>query len=167
MQVQEVLGMRTLGWLLLAGTTLSAQSPSPPAAEAAPAPSGQAPAAVVSPMKPVVTVSELMVQVVYPYSDAVFYITTRTPDNDAAWLELQAKTLALAESANLLMMPGRARDQDRWMKDAKLLLDVGTTAYRAAKRRDVEALTALNDELYASCVTCHQDYRPTYRRRLP
>jgi hypothetical protein len=167
MQVQEVLGMRTLGWLLLAGTTLTAQSPSPPAGETPPPRTGQTPEAVTSPLKPVVGVSELMVQIVYPYSDAVFYITTRSPENDTAWLELQAKTLALAESANLLMMPGRARDQDRWMKDAKLLLDVGTAAYRAAKRRDVEALTALNEELYTSCVTCHQDDRPTYRRRLP
>ena len=108
--------MRTLGWLLLAGTTLTAQTPSPPAAEAPQPPAGQAQAPVTSPMKPVVTVSELMVQVVYPYSDAIFYIDTRTPENETAWIELQAKILALAESANLLMMPGRARDQDRWMK---------------------------------------------------
>src|SRR5262245_59626181 len=149
--------MRTLACLLVLGTTLGAQAPAP-AAPPPRVPSGQAPQPAAAP-KPVVGVDELMVQIVYPYSDAVFYIETRTPENEQGWLELQAKTLTLAESANLLMMPGRARDQDRWMKEATLLLDVVTKAYRAAKRKDVEALTALNDELYTACVTCHQDYR--------
>ena len=44
------------------------------------------------------TMSELMVQVIYPTSDAIFYITTRTPKTEAEWVELQGKTLMLAES---------------------------------------------------------------------
>jgi cytochrome c556 len=63
------------------------------------------------------------------------------------------------------MMPGRARDQDRWMADAKLMLDAGTAAFRAAKARNLDALVELNDQLYMSCVTCHQHYRPNYGRR--
>jgi hypothetical protein len=34
--------------------------------------------------------------------------------------------LMLAESANLLMMRGRARDQDGWMKDARRLQDASS-----------------------------------------
>ena len=117
--------------------------------------------------QPVGTMSELMVKIIYPTSDAIFYITTRTPTTDVEWNELQAKVLTLGESANLLMMPVRARDQDRWMDDAKLLLDVGTAALKAAKKKDVEALAALNDQLYQACVSCHQHYRPSYRRRPP
>jgi hypothetical protein len=113
------------------------------------------------------TMSELMVKMIYPTSDAIFYIETRTPKNDVEWAELQNKTLALAESANLLMMPGRARDQDRWMADSKLLLDVGGAAFKASKSHDVTALIALSDQLYASCVTCHQHYRTNYGRRRP
>jgi hypothetical protein len=109
--------------------------------------------------------SDLMVKMIYPTSDAIFYITTRTPATDAQWGELQAKALTLAESANLLMMPGRARDQDRWMQDAKLMLDVGRAAYRAARSKDVSALDALSDQLYESCTSCHQHYRPNYGRR--
>jgi hypothetical protein len=71
----------------------------------------------------------------------------------------------LAESANLLMMPGRARDQDKWMKDSKMLLDVGNAAFKAARAKDVEAIKALSDELYNACVQCHADYRPNYRTR--
>jgi hypothetical protein len=108
--------------------------------------------------------SELMVDFIYPASDAVFYIGSRTPTTSEEWMALQAQTLMLAESANLLMMSGRARDQERWMADAKLMLDAGEAAYRAAKDRDVPALEALSDQLYESCVTCHRDYRPDYGR---
>ena len=106
-----------------------------------------------------------MVKIIYPTSDAIFYIATRTPKSEAEWGELQGKALALAESANLLMMPGRARDQDRWMADAKLMLEAGRAAYRAARAKDVAALEAVNDQLYTSCTSCHQHYRPNYGRR--
>ncbi len=116
-------------------------------------------------MQPASTMSELMVKIIYPASDAIFYITTREPKTEVEWVELQGKALAVAESANLLMMPGRARDQDRWMQDAKLMLDAGRAAFRAAKAKDVAALDALNDQLYTSCTSCHQHYRPNYGRR--
>jgi hypothetical protein len=108
--------------------------------------------------------SELMVDFIYPASDAVFYISTRTPATSEEWATLQGQTLMLAEAANLLMMPGRARDEDRWMADAALMLDAGEAAYRAAKARDVPALEALSDAMYESCVTCHSHYRPNYGR---
>jgi hypothetical protein len=109
--------------------------------------------------------SELMVKIIYPASDAIFYITTREPKSEAEWVELQGKALAVAESANLLMMPGRARDQDRWMRDAQLMLEAGRAAFRAAKAKDVAAIDAVNDRLYQSCTSCHQHYRPNYGRR--
>jgi hypothetical protein len=110
------------------------------------------------------SMAELMSRIIYPTSDAVFYIETRAPKTDTEWDELQGKTLMLAESANLLMMPGRARDQDRWMADTKLMLDAGVEAFRAAKRHDVAGLVAVNDAPYESCVTCHRHYRPNYGR---
>jgi len=113
------------------------------------------------------TMSELMIHMIYPTSDAIFYITSRTPKTDLEWAELQAKTLTLAESANLLMMPGRARDQGQWMKDARLMLDVGWAAFKAAKAKDAAALEALSDQLYESCVTCHKNYRPDYGKPKP
>jgi len=75
------------------------------------------------------------------------------------------QALTLAESANLLMMPSRARDQEKWMADAKLLWDVGNKAYRAAQAKNLDAVNALNDELNTACVTCHMDYRQAYGRR--
>jgi hypothetical protein len=145
--------MRNLAWLLLAASTPLAQPPSP------------SPSASARPEQLVGSMSDLMVKIIYPASDAIFYITTRTPSSEVEWGELQGKALAVAESANLLMMPGRARDQDRWMQDATLMLDAGRAAYRAARAKDVAALEAVNDQLYTSCTSCHQHYRPNYGRR--
>jgi hypothetical protein len=145
--------MQNPAWLLLAASALSAQPPSP-----------ATPAAPVRPAI-VATMSDLMVKVIYPASDALFYITTRQPTSESEWSELQGKALMVAESANLLMMPGRARDEDRWMQDAKLMLDAGRAAYRAARAKDIAALEELNDQLYESCTSCHQHYRPNYGRR--
>src|SRR5437899_11509530 len=94
--------------LLAVFAAFAFQSPDPPA-----------------PTRLVGSMSDLMVKMIYPTSDAVFYIETRTPANDEEWGVVQAKTLTLAESANLLMMPGRARDNERWIADAKLMLDAG------------------------------------------
>ena len=66
----------------------------------------------------------------------------------------------LAESGNVLMMAGYARDQERWMADAKLMREAGAAAFKAAKAKDVPALEALSDQLYESCTTCHMHYRP-------
>lgn len=110
------------------------------------------------------TMSELMVNIIYPTSDAILYISTRTPTNEVEWNRLQGEALMLSEAANLLMMPGRARDQDQWMKDAKLMLDAGAAAFKAAKARDQAALEALNEEVYVSCTTCHMHYRRNYGR---
>jgi hypothetical protein len=150
--------LRLTAFVLLVGEP-SAASAGQTAPSPAPQPAAAAPAA------PVGTMSDLMVKIIYPASDAIFYITTRTPTTEAEWGELQGKALAVAESANLLMMPGRARDQDRWMQDAKLMLDAGRAAYRAARAKDLPALEALNDQLYTSCTSCHQHYRPNYGRR--
>ena len=152
---------------------LSALTPAATVAQA-PAPSPSTPAspppkaAAGAPEPRVVgTMSELMVHVIRPASDAVFYITSRTPATEAEWGTLQAQTLMLAESGHLLMLPSRARGRTLWLDDARLMLEAGRKAFAAAKAKDVAALEALNDELYQSCVMCHQHFRPGYGRRPP
>jgi len=140
--------MRALILLLLAGLLLAqtplAQAPTP---------------------KAVGTMSELMIDVIYPTSNAAFYIFREPPTNEVQWDEFKTQALTLAESANLLMMPSRARDQDKWMVDAKLLWDVGNAAYRAAQAKNLEAIVALNDQPNTACVQCHMDYRRAPGRR--
>ena len=135
--------MRTLTLFLLAGAML-AQAPQ---------------------FQPVGTVSQVMISITYPTSDALFYIERNPPKTEKDWNEIQAQALMLAESGNLLMMGRRARDQGDWIKESQELVDVGAAAYKAALAKDLPAIVALNQRLNDSCVTCHQQYRPNYRKR--
>jgi hypothetical protein len=119
------------------------------------------------PTRNVGTMSDLMVKIIYPTSDALFYIESRTPKTDSEWTALEGQALMLAESANLLMLPGRARDRKQWMVDARLMLDVGADAVAAVRKRDVEGIAALSDRLMESCTQCHKNYRPDYGRKPP
>ena len=108
-----------------------------------------------------------MVDLIFPTSNELFYVSRNEPKTEGDWMKLEMNFLALAESANVLMQPPRARDQGQWMKDGKLLVDVAVKAYRLAKARDYEALTEpeLNEEIYEACQACHVNYRPGYKRR--
>jgi hypothetical protein len=125
----------------------------------------QAPPAEAPGIKSVGTMSELMLYIIYPKSDELFYVDRKENKTLADWFELRNNALILAESANLLMADNRAKDKGRWMKDATLLWEVANKAFIAAKAKDQPAIEALNAELYESCQSCHVHYRPGYRRR--
>jgi hypothetical protein len=144
--------MNKIGLILLAGAALAQ---APPAAPQAPA----------SNYRNVGNMSRLMIDIIYPTSDAIFYVDRDEPKTDIQWNALASQALILAESGNLLMMPGRARDQENWIVDSKLMIDAGAAAYRAARAKDIEGVRAVNDKLYQSCVACHTQYRADYPRR--
>ena len=151
--------MRLLVLFLLAGAAL-AQAP------ANQVPSNQAPSPQPPFLKSVGTMSEIMIDIIFPTSNEVFYVNREPNKTEKDWEDLRNNALVLAESANLLMAENRAKDKDRWMKDAQLLWEVGNQAFKAAKAKDLEGLKALNDDLYEACQSCHEHYRPGYRRRL-
>lgn len=137
-------------------------------AQAPPTPDSPTPASQPAPapgIKSVGTMSELMLDVIYPTSDEIFYVGREEKKTTKDWFDLRDDALILAESANLLMAQNRARDNGQWMKDAQLLRDVGNKAFIAAKARDLPALEGLNSELYEACQSCHVHYRPGYRRK--
>jgi cytochrome c556 len=136
--------MRILAVLLIAGTAM-AQAPIP--------------------FQPVGSMKELMIDIIYPASDAIFYVDRDALKNQHDWNVLRTQALMLAESGNLLMMEGRARDQKNWIMESKMLVDIGEKAYKAAQAKDVDGIRALNDSLNAACVVCHYQYRPGYHRR--
>jgi cytochrome c553 len=135
--------MRVIGLLFLAGTAI-AQAPT---------------------FRPVATVSQIMIAITYPYSDALLYIERNPPQQDRDWEALERQALMLAESGNLLMMEGRAKDQGEWMKDARLLVEAGVAAVKATHAKDLQAVLALNDQIVTACTTCHTQYHPRYLRR--
>lgn len=115
--------------------------------------------------QPVGNMSQLMIDMIYPASDAIFYVDRDPPKNQRDWNVLREQALTLAESGNLLMMQGRARDQENWIKDSKIMIDIGAMAYKATQAKDLDGIRALNDPLSDACVNCHLQYRPGYHKR--
>jgi cytochrome c553 len=131
-----------IGILLFGGTIALAQAPS-------------------EPLPPTSTVKQLMLDLIYPSSNDILLAIYRGGQKDEKeWAAVRRAAVTLAESGNMLMLRGRARDQMDWMKDAKLLADAGNAAYKAAQAKDSNALAALAGALDASCTTCHKQYRP-------
>ncbi len=128
---------------------------------------GAALAQAPSTFQPVGSMSALMIDIIYPTSDAIFYVDRDPPKNQKEWELLRASALTLAESGNLLMMDKRARDQGDWIKESRALVETGAAAYKAAQAKDLDGIRALNDRLTQVCVDCHQEYRPGYHRRPP
>ena len=115
--------------------------------------------------QPVENMSQLMIDIIYPTSDALFYVDRDPPKNEHEWSLLRGQALILAESGNLIMMAGRARDQENWIKYSKIMIDLGKTAFKAAQAKDLDGIRALNDPLNDVCVNCHLQYRPGYHKR--
>lgn len=113
------------------------------------------------PFPPAASVKQLMLDLIHPSSnDILLAINRGDTKNEKEWASVRRAALTLAESGNLLMLRGRAREQADWMKDAKLLIDVGNAAYKAAQAKDANALAGLAGAVDASCTTCHKQFRP-------
>jgi len=110
-------------------------------------------------LQPVATMKQLMLDFIHPASNSVLLAINRGgPADDKEWADVRRGALTLAESGNLLIMRNRTAT---WVADAKLLMDAGTAAYKAADAKDARALAALADRIDASCTTCHRQFRPT------
>ena len=103
--------------------------------------------------------SELMTRIVQPSSDAVFYVARTPPQTGEDWRRLESQTLMLAESANLLLIPGYVQAQEQWVRDSLLMRNAAVAAYKAAQTKDLAALEELNNALYESCENCHMATR--------
>jgi hypothetical protein len=117
--------------------------------------------------QPVGSMGELMIRIIYPTSDALFYIERDPPKTDAQWNLIRNQALMLAESGNLMLLPNRLRDQGDWVKETKVMIDLATQAYRAAQAKNMDGILAVNDQLVQSCVVCHAQYRANYPKRAP
>jgi hypothetical protein len=115
---------------------------------------------------PAATMQQLMLDLIHPASNDILLFVNRgspkdeKPKDEKEWAAIRRSALTLAESGNLLMLPGRVRDKANWATDAKNLADVGAAAYKAAQAKDFPALAAITDSLDASCTTCHKQFRP-------
>ena len=104
-------------------------------------------------------VRELHELLISPASDAVFNAATDPPTDAKGWAAARGQALLLAESANLLMVGSRVRDNTNWMKMSRALVDAAALAATAAEKKDPKALEAATDAITISCMNFHQPYR--------
>ena len=78
-------------------------------------------AALAAQAQTVGTVHDIMEAITIPASNAVFAAASEPPKDAAGWSAVRTQAVAVAESSNLLMMPGRAVDQKDWNKWAEIV----------------------------------------------
>ena len=122
--------------------------------------------------KPIADVKQMMESIVDPSADGVWDsvkviytkagMEERRPRTDKEWAVVRGHAMTLAESGNLLMMPGRAKDGGDWMKFAQELVDTSAIALRAAEAKDYDKLMDVGGLIDEVCERCHKKYWPNY-----
>ena len=134
--------------------------------------------------EPVGNLALVMRSILFPNSNILFDTQSRDPDAPpetrddgtvsatfssiyTGWGLVEAASVALAESAQLIMMPGRSCENGLpvpvgnadFQQFARDLVDTGTKAYEIAQRKDLEAMIEITNEVAGACENCHAVYR--------
>jgi hypothetical protein len=159
----------TLSMLATCGLSLMAQTPSTSAAQQVHA-----------------DLNQLMRGVLYPAANVVFSAQADNPGDvkfipghDPAmstdpltstfggWVAVENAALALAESANLLSIPGRScsngapvpTKDPAWAMFVQEVRDASMKAYKAAQAKDQDKMIDIAETLSTACAGCHRKWR--------
>ena len=82
-----------------------------------------------------------------PRSNAVFDVTKRAPKDDMAWIAVQTDTALLAEVGNLILTPGRLKENGQpvprtadFKRKVQALVEAANGAHKAALKKDADAV---------------------------
>jgi hypothetical protein len=99
----------------------------------------------------------------------------REPARERLWrLEaIENSSIALAEAANLLTIPGRMCANGKpvpvqsadWQRFVQGLRDAGMASYKAAQTKDMDKMLDAADTLTNACSECHDVYREKSEQR--
>jgi hypothetical protein len=130
--------------------------------------------------------NQLMRGVLYPASNVVFSAQIDNPadvkfvpgqdpsmatdpllSTFGGWQAVENAALALTESANLLLIPGRncanglpvPMNNPDWSKFVQELRDAGMKAFLAAQSKNQDKMVEAADTLAAACAGCHKKWR--------
>jgi mono/diheme cytochrome c family protein len=139
--------------------------------------------------------SQLMRGIMFPNSNIIFTVQTNDPgakkkagtsgttggfnwtmwgsDLYSGWEIVDYAGIALAESAPLMLTPGRRCENGKpvpvddpdWIKYTKEMAEVGRAAYRASQTRDQEKVSEISGDIADACLHCHQVFRDNARGR--
>jgi len=138
--------------------------------------------------------NQVMRGILFPSSNIIFTVQThdpaekRKPDTSdssdgfnfvtwgngiyTGWDLVDYAAVALAESAPLMLTPGRRCENGRpvpvsdpeWIKFTNELAEAGKAAYRASQSRSQEAVSEVSNQVSDACMNCHQVYRDNRAR---
>ena len=133
-------------------------------------------------------VAELMRAIAFPNANIIFNLQLRNPSDETrvdvarpfdyrqwgttiypGWLAVDQAAIALAETAPLLLTPGRKCQNGRvapvdradWRQSVEDLVDISRTALDASKARDFDAFVDISETMNEACDSCHRVYRDT------
>jgi hypothetical protein len=89
------------------------------------------------------------------------------------WEAIENSSIALAEAANLLTLPGRTCANGKpvpvqnadWQRFVQGLRDAGLASYKAAQTKDMDKMLDAADTLTNACSDCHDVYREKTEQR--
>jgi cytochrome c553 len=148
-----------------------------------------------TPFTPTGNLSQLMRGIMFPNSNIIFTVQTHDPaekkkagdtatadggfnwtmwgsDLYSGWEIVDYAAIALAESAPLMLTPGRRCENGKpvpvadpdWIRFTKEMADVGRAAYRASQTRNQEKVSDISGDVADACLHCHQVFRDRVRR---
>jgi cytochrome c553 len=144
---------------------------------------------------PAGNLSQLMRGIMFPNSNIIFTVQTNDPaekkkagdsanasggfnwtmwgsDLYSGWEIVDYAAIALAESAPLMLTPGRRCENGKpvpvddpdWIRFTKEMAEVGRAAYRASQTRSQEKVSDISSDVADACMHCHQVFRDKNRR---
>ena len=129
---------------------------------------------------------QLMRGMLYPASNVIFAAQNENPadmkiapgkdpslatdplvSTYGGWQAVENASLAVAEAANLLMIPGRKcanglpvpMNNPDWPKFVQGLRDAGMKAYAATQSKDQDKILDAADTMTTACANCHDKWR--------
>jgi mono/diheme cytochrome c family protein len=160
-----------------------------------------APAASHTPsFPPAGNLAQVMRGILFPSSNLIFNVQTHDPNElkasakdagstggfswvdwgagiYAPWELVDYAAVALAESAPLMLTPGRRCengkpvpvDRPDWVSFTQELASAGRAAYKASQTRNQDVVSEVTNQIADACLHCHQVYRdnPAIRRADP
>jgi mono/diheme cytochrome c family protein len=158
-----------------------------PKTQLSPAPAATATSAGGSLPPPEGNLAELMRAIAFPNSNIIFNLQLKDPGTQPkkepaatpfdyvewgstiypGWLAIDQATVAITETAPLLLTPGRRCQNGRpvpvdradFRQFVAALVEVGKEAHRASQARDYKAFMDISDKLNDACANCHKVYR--------
>ena len=187
------MGRTTLAAALIAGmAALVACTAPPPPAPSAGTPAQTSPQGAASRPQSQVhgDLRQVMRGILFPNSNVVFFAQGNDPaavpkDADGTtsvnplasvyggWEAIENSSIALAEAANLLTIPGRMCANGKpvpvqnadWQRFVQGLRDAGMASYKAAQTKDMDKMLDAADTLTNACSECHDVYREKTEQR--